>query len=155
MPLTLWRIVKTRHAASAFDGEGARRFGGRWNPRGLPAVYLGGTLSLAALETLVHLTAADARLCFVALPLHVPDDIVITELPTTALPAHWRSEPPPPATQAIGGEWLKSGSGLLLKTPSVIIPAEANYLLNPLHPDFGRTRIGTPQPFGFDQRLWK
>lgn len=155
MSLTLWRIVKTRHAATAFDGEGARRFGGRWNPRGLPAVYLGGTLALAALETLVHLTAADARLNFVAIPLHVPDDITVAELPPGSLPANWRSEPPPPATQAIGGEWLKSGSGLLLKTPSVIIPAETNYLLNPQHPHLARTRLGPPQPFGFDQRLWK
>ena len=30
MPLTLWRLVKARHTATAFDGEGARRYlGGR------------------------------------------------------------------------------------------------------------------------------
>jgi hypothetical protein len=30
-----------------------------------------------------------------------------------------------------------------------------NYLLNPLHPHFKRIRIGRPEPFSFDPRLWK
>ena len=36
---TTWRIVKARHADGAFDGEGARSEGGRWNSPGTPVVY--------------------------------------------------------------------------------------------------------------------
>lgn len=155
MPLSLWRLVKAKHAARAFDGEGARRYGGRWNERGTAVVYLGGTLSLAALETFVHLTAADARLAFSAIQILVPDDATITALSPERLPANWRVEPPPDETKAIGTEWIRSAASLLLRVPSVIVPQEANYLLNPAHEDFRRLTIRRPQTFGFDERMWK
>lgn len=50
-----WRLVKQKHAATAFDGDGARLFGGRWNAPGSRVIYTSTTLSLAALEILVHL----------------------------------------------------------------------------------------------------
>ena len=55
-----WRLVKARHAAGAFDGEGARLHGGRWNSRGARVVYVSSSRSLAALELLVHLEIAEA-----------------------------------------------------------------------------------------------
>jgi hypothetical protein len=54
MPVA-WRIVKERHATTAFSGDGAAQAGGRWNSRGIRVVYASGSLALAALETLVHL----------------------------------------------------------------------------------------------------
>ena len=57
MSITAWRIVRARFADSAFDGEGARRYGGRWNSRGTRMVYTAGSQALAALEMLVHLDA--------------------------------------------------------------------------------------------------
>lgn len=155
MPITLWRITKAKHADSAFDGEGARRFGGRWNPRGVSAVYLGGSLSLAALETFVHLSADDSALKFVAISIEVPTEIDPSRIAVHELPNKWRSEPPLPATQSIGGDWLRSGASLLLALPSAIVPTESIYLLNPKHPDITRLSIGAPQTFGFDQRMWK
>ena len=155
MSLSLWRIVKARHAVSAFDGEGARRYGGRWNPRGNPVVYLGGTLSLAALETFVHLAPEDARLALVAIEVAVPDSMKITELPAKALPPDWRNEPPPHATQALGLAWVKRNETALLRVPSVIVPHEFNFLLNPNHPAFAKLKIRPPVPFGFDSRMWK
>ncbi len=153
--MSLWRLVKAKHAASAFDGEGARLFGGRWNERGTAVVYLGGTLSLAALETFVHLSVADARLTFVAIEVVVPDGIRIGQLPSGHLPASWRTEPPPIETKAIGSKWAHSGETLLLRVPSVIVPRESNYLLNPAHADFSRLKIRPSEPFGFDRRMWK
>ena len=50
-----WRLVHARYVVHAFDGEGARLYGGRWNSPGRPAVYTSGSLALAALEVLVHL----------------------------------------------------------------------------------------------------
>ena len=155
MALLLWRIVKEKHAAAAFDGEGAKRYGGRWSPRGLAAVYLGGSLSLAALETFVHLAAEDARLRFVSIRVAVPDDVAVETLDMKRLPDDWRGEPPPAAGQALGGEWLRGGLSALLRVPSVIVPHEANYVLNPLHPDARKIALAKPHAFGFDQRMWK
>jgi RES domain-containing protein len=39
--VTFWRLVKERYALTAFDGYGARTFGGRWNSPGHECVYLG------------------------------------------------------------------------------------------------------------------
>ena len=55
-PVRVWRLCKSKHAA--FDGEGARLAGGRWNRRGTAVVYASESLSLAALELLVHVDAA-------------------------------------------------------------------------------------------------
>jgi RES domain-containing protein len=48
---------------------------------------------------------------------------------------------------------VKESRSAVLELPSVIIPAEPNYLLNPTHSDFKRIRIGKPTSFSFDPRL--
>ena len=136
MELMAWRLVKEKHAGNAFDGEGARRFGGRWNTRGSSVVYLSSSLSLAALELFVHLTAEDARLRLLAIPVGIPEDLAMEELSMSELPEEWRSEPASDACKVLGSEWLEAGKTLLLKVPSVIVPHESNYVLNPKHPDF-------------------
>ena len=52
---TVWRITPARHAGHAFNGEGARLWGGRWNHPGAALVYCSSALSLAVLEYFVHL----------------------------------------------------------------------------------------------------
>lgn len=155
MPITAWRLLKSRHVAAALAGDGARRYGGRWNARGTPIVYLGGSLSLAALELFVHLTAEDARLAFSAIPVDIPDDLAIRSLAVEVLPPDWRQEPPPDSCKALGTAWAESGANAILRVPSVIVPNEHNYLLNPRHPDSQRLIIRPPKPFGFDDRMWK
>ena len=148
-----WRIVKEAHAAIAFDGEGARLFGGRWNSRGVRMVYASATLSLAALEALVHLNPP-VTLRYVALPINF-DESLLDILPAARLPADWASEPPRSSTQALGDQWVKQARSVVLQVPSAIIPSEPNFLLNPTHPSFRKIRIGKPRPFSFsfDRRL--
>ena len=50
-----FRLYKSVHAATAMTGDGAKKFGGRWNHEGLAVVYCSSSLALAQLETLVHL----------------------------------------------------------------------------------------------------
>lgn len=151
----LWRLVKTRHADDAFSGEGARRYGGRWNARGTAVVYLSGGLSLAALELFVHLTAQDARLNFSAIRVEVPAAVKVQQLTIAELPDNWREEPPPDSCKALGSNWAERADAALLRVPSIIVPNEFNYVLNPAHADFKKFIVRAPQPFGFDARMWK
>lgn len=146
-----WRIVKARHAATAFTGEGASRFGGRWHSRGTWIAYTSATKALAALETLVHLNPP-VRFRYVAFPVTF-DDALVETIRAATLPADWKDEPPPASGQAIGDRWIREARSAVLELPSVIVPSESNYLLNPAHPDFRRVAIGKPVPFAFDPRL--
>lgn len=48
--LTLWRAFVPRWAWLPLSGEGAARFGGRWNPQGSPTIYAARELSTAWAE---------------------------------------------------------------------------------------------------------
>lgn len=146
-----WRIVRAKYADTAFTGEGAAKFGGRWNSRGTWIVYTSSTLSLAALETLVHINPA-VQLSYVALKLEF-DDKLVEHLKPKDLPVDWRLEPPGRATQLLGDEWAKNLRSAILKVPSVLVSSESNLLLNPGHPDFKKIRTTKPEPFAFDPRL--
>jgi RES domain-containing protein len=63
--------------------------------------------------------------------------------------------PPVAASRAFGGAWLDEGATLGLVVPSVIVPRDTNYVLNVLHPQFPRLKIAEPEPFSFDERLWR
>jgi RES domain-containing protein len=151
----IWHISKQKHAQTAFSGEGARRFGGRWNQPGVAIVYCASSLSLAALETFVHMEIEDTANLLVAIPALIPAGLLIEALSVTNLPSNWRNYPAPPELADLGDAWLNANTSAVLQVPSAVIPREANLLLNPNHPDFTRIEIGTPEPFSFDPRLWK
>ena len=146
-----WRLVKEKHAATAFNGEGARLHGGRWNSAGISLIYTSGTKALAALESLVHLNPP-VIFKYLAIPIEFHNALVEKIAPDT-LPADWTDVPPPPSTKDIGDTWVMEARSAVLDIPSVLIPGEANYLLNPAHPDFKKIVIGKPEPFSFDPRL--
>ncbi len=152
--ITAWRIVKASRTSGAFSGEGARRYGGRWNHPGTAVVYLADSLALAALEQFVHLGRAHANLAFAAFQVTFPDSLV-ESLRRSDLPARWRQEPAPGDTMDIGSAWVAAGRSAVLQVPSVLVPPEHNYVLNPGHPDFKAVTIADPQPFTFDPRMWK
>lgn len=108
-------------------------------------------MALAALETLVHLNPP-LRFGCVSIEMTFDDALVESVNPST-LPSDWCEKPPPLSTQAIGDLWVKKARSAVLELPSVIIPSETNYLINPKHPDFRKIQIGKPVPFAFDSRL--
>ena len=150
--ITAWRLVKSRHAAAAFDGEGARLYGGRWNSPGTRVAYASDSIALAALEVLAHLQSTAVLQAYSLVSLSFPDESVEL-LPTTSLPGRWRRFPSSPENQAIGDQWVAQGRSLILRVPSAIIPSAANYLINPAHPEFSRVVIARPERFVFDPRL--
>lgn len=151
--LTAHRIVKARNAQTAFSGEGARIAGGRWNRPGDPVVYASASLALAAIETFVHLGDDALHIRFVHFRIEIPDSVAVQHCRRP--PPGWRAEPPDEASMRLGSTWLRRGRSAVLEVPSAIVPSEMNYLLNPDHPDFRKIRLGRPQPFVFDPRMWK
>ncbi len=153
--IVVWRLVKERQTTDAFTGKGARLYGGRWNYEGISVVYTGGNLSLSALEQFVHLGTEDIHLRFVYFRLEIPDNVRVEVVKSNALPPNWREEPAPDSTKDIGTRWVEASRSAVLRVPSIIVPVEYNYALNPHHPDFGLIRITDPKPFSFDPRMWK
>lgn len=115
-------------------------------------MYLSATLSLSALEILVHADPADLP-GHVSVPVDVPAYASIEAADPDALSIRWREELSPPEIRAFGDAWVKQARSLLLRVPSVIIPDEYNFVLNPAHPDFDDLEIGAPAAFTFDPRL--
>ena len=147
-----WRIVPEHRATGAFEGEGARLYGGRWNSPGRAAVYVAESRALAALEVLVHLTPAAAHRRFVLIRIRLPRDRIAE--PDFSVPrVATLSAQTDPRTQRAGDAWLAAGAAPALKVPSAVIPAESNYLLNPRHPGFADLATGEPELFAFDPRL--
>ena len=153
-PMTVWRVVPERYAATAFDGEGSRLMGGRFNSPGTAVVYAADTLALALFEVAVHLPSYRALLGRVAFRVTVPGPLVET-FTDAELPHDWRSTPPSRSTQTLGDTWVREGRSPALLLPSVLLPHHHNLVLNPAHPAFERVSIGTPEPVPIDPRLVK
>lgn len=152
-PIKVWRLCRAVHVESAFSGEGARRFGGRWNSRGTPMVYTSSSLALAAIELFVHLEPSQAPGDLVAISATLPEGEPARTLTLSELPTDWRSGESGP--RDLGDEWIRSGASLALRVPSVPIPIEWNVLINPVHPRMGELIVDPPQPFVFDERMFQ
>lgn len=147
----VWRLCKQRYLGTAFQGEGARIYGGRWNSPGHPTVYTSETAALATLEILVHLEDTELLQHYTLVPASLDEDLIVT-LDPEQLPENWRRYPAPESAQAIGDAWIADASSVGLRVPSVVIPGY-NVLLNPQHPDFDRIETEEPVDWDFDPRL--
>jgi RES domain-containing protein len=117
-------------------------------------VYASEHQSLAALEVRVHIDRTRMRRFYKCFAFEF-DKKLLNVIPVGALPNDWLQEPPPPSLQQIGDDWVKSGASVILAVPSVVIPGEFNYLINPKHSHFGKLKIGMPTDFAFDKRLFQ
>ena len=149
---TAWRIAKTRFVSTAFSGEGARLYGGRWNSLGNRVVYTSSTRALAILEVLVHVDNAALLSSFSLCAIHF-DDAVVARFDISLLPANWRDYPAPSSLQGIGDDWISSRTSAVLEVPSAVAGTESNFLLNPDHPDFATFTVDLFQPYPLDSRL--
>jgi RES domain-containing protein len=154
VPIVAWRLTTRREPQAAFDGEGARLYGGRWNRPGTRLVYAAEHLSLAALEAFVHLDPEDEPRALYRFRVKLHEGAV-ERLPAASLPASWRDYPAPDETAAMGSEWARKCKALALMVPSVIVPEESNILINPAHPGFPLLTLEAGERFSFDGRMWK
>lgn len=152
--MQVYRIV-ARQFAEDLSGEGARLYGGRWNPQGMPVLYTAESQPLAILETLVNIPAdflTDSL--FSRVTLSVPDSTKFTIISGNELPAEWQTYPPPAELAEMGKQWLTLKATVGLKVPSTVAGGEGwNLLFNPRHPDFRQIGLESVAPFVFDARL--
>ena len=151
--LIVWRITTARFARYAFSGEGARLYGGRWSPKGVPVVYTAANQSLAMLEMLVQDQPLRAR--YVMIEARFPSTVRVERVSIDDLSSDWRELGARQKLQAIGAEWASKRKAAVLAVPSAIVPRESNYLLNPLQPAFKRITISKPSTVETDLRLIK
>lgn len=120
--ISAWRITNQKHVKTAFTGEDARLFGGRWNSPGQLVVYAAESRARALNEIPVHLESAAVLSRYVAFKVDIDES-------------------------------LSSARSAVLRVRSAIVGGEFNYLLNPLHPEFPKLRIDSPEKFQIDKRL--
>ena len=152
-----WRIAAPAYATSAdamLSGEGAFLYGGRWNHKGVRVVYLGSSLAQAAMELIVHLGRPDILKTYHTLSVSF-DEALMSHIDILDLPDNWAEASMAPAVQAVGTQWVKNATSLMLQVPSGAVNGAYNYLLNPLHEDRIQLNISEIGSFGFDQRLIK
>lgn len=148
----MWRLCAAKYGRTAFSGDGARLYGGRWSPGGISLVYAAESRALAVVEVLANVDDAETLfdVAWVLVSAEFPAELI--EKPTR-LPDNWRQFPHAIETQALGMEWVRSKRSAVLRVPSAVVPGEWNYLLDPAHDDFKRVKIGQPESFAFDPRI--
>lgn len=148
--ITSWRIVKEKRIATAFNVEGAKKAGGRWNSMGTPIVYTSESLALATLEIKVHLPSYKLLKAYKCLSIQFDAKYAVK---LSLSPSGWNTDPPGSASMLVGDQWIDDGISAVLEVPSVIIPGERNYLINPNHTDFLKMVIGPPVDYPYDSRI--
>ena len=150
--MKLWRITTARYALDKLC-DGARLYGGRWNPIGYPVLYAGTTIEIAALEKFVHL-AAIAHPPLKLIEITVPDDPPLV-YPAKDLPADWADLPISASAQAFGRQWIEDAKYLIMIVPSAIIPEAKNAVINAAHPRYSDVTLQIQRDFSFDGRMFK
>ena len=153
--ITAWRLAAPEYSRTVeemLSGEGAFRFGGRWNRPGRPAVYLGSSLALASMELLVHLKTSDVLRTYRKMPVFIPERLVM-HIKEDELPNDWARPALHPITQDIGDRWLEGAESAVLQVPSAVVIGETNFIVNPKHADFREIDAGSVSDSSYDRRL--
>lgn len=115
-------------------------------------VYAFETRALAILGVLVGIRTMAPLAAYALIPVEF-DEALVHSIHEHQLPDNWRESPPTPSTQRIGEDWAATATSVVLSVPSVIVPHEFNFLLNPRHPDFPAILVGEHERLSLDPRL--
>ncbi|MGB3342898.1 MAG: RES family NAD+ phosphorylase [Aequorivita sp.] len=127
--MKVYRVSKTQYAED-LNGTGAKLFGGRWNHIDSSCIYTSESRALSVLEYAVNVNI-DFIPRALSLCIFEIDDSQIYTLKEEGLPGNWRETPAPKSTKDYGTKLLQKKLPIL-RIPSVIIPQEFNYIINPL-----------------------
>ena len=146
--MLVYRIARKKYI-NDLSGKGAELAGGRWNLKGLPAIYTSSTLALAMFEILVHTDKDLPPVDMYFSELEIPDKLIIDDYFNEVSFEHALN---------IGSNWIKEDESLAIKVPSVLMPKnytrDFNVIINPRHKDFPKIKILKTEPCNFDLRLF-
>ena len=151
--MDIYRIAQEKYADD-LSGNGAWLYGGRWNSEGFYAVYAASSRSLALLEVLAHTPSKMLRekeyfLITLSIHLNAPP----LKIEQSQLQTGWDAPDIRLFTQKSGDQFLTDQNNLLLSVPSVIMPEENNFLINPNHTDMKKVKISFKRRISFDNRI--
>lgn len=150
--MLVWRLVRKRHLEGTLAGEGARRFGGRWNSKGVAVIYTSASLELALLEALVHVDVDSLPRDYWQVCFELDEDLVGE--PPRRLPKGWDAPPPyRRVVQSVGDRQVRAGASLALRVPASVLPERFNVLINPAHADLPRVREVSRERLVWPRRL--
>lgn len=149
--MRVYRLAYRDHILDV-TGTGAKLYGGRWNPKGIPCLYTSEHLSLALLEKFVHAQGKESMAGLMLLQMEVPDEEeLIYHTDTAQMASDWADNVD--YSQWMGEQILKETDILAFSVPSVIVPSERNVILNPQAAHFGDVLFFEAIPFAMDRRL--
>lgn len=152
-PRCLWRIATGKHPI--WSGEGARRFGQRWNPPGLPAIYTGASFAICLVEILVHANRTAPPSAARYVQAEIPEDVSWEKFDAASHPG-WDDLLDVSTSQVFGKTWIEERRSALLIVPSVVTGGrDTNVVVNPDHPDAARISVGPETPVTLDPRLFR
>ena len=147
--MIVYRITLAIHADKLIaSGNPAR-----WNSKDIKVIYTSSSRSLACLENIVHRNSRGLNTQYRTILIEIPANLKTEQISKKELKSGWSEFQNVPHTQGLGDEWVAKGKTAVLRVPSVIIPEEFNYILNPAHKDFARIKYLRNEPFEFDTRL--
>lgn len=151
--MIVFRLTKKPYAKS-LSGEGAKKFGGRWNSIGTPMLYTSESRALALVELAVHLPLVLQPVEYYLISLEIPTSVKSGILSMKELPHDWFCNSYVDRTQQIGDQFIQQNKLLILKVPSAVVQGDYNILINPNHPAIKKIKILSVEPFSFDERLF-
>lgn len=149
--MKVYRIAQNKYIKD-ISGTGAKLYGGRWNPVGLPVLYTSQHKSLALLELIVHFSALKALgQDYSFAIIDIPESDIVS-IDKNELPENWLL-PNNPILHTLTKTYFKDLNSLVLKVPSALVRDEYNYLINPLHFDFDGINVLDIEPALVDERF--
>ncbi len=152
--MKVYRITRKRYEQSVLSGEGGLRVASRWNHKGDAISYTSATRALSLLEMLVHMDMEDMRkMDLLICEIDIPDSVKIQSIPSKSLPEGWNRTPFTQAPQAYWHTFIAKKKAAVMRVPSIIIPQEWNYLIDPNHPDAKKISVNSCVPLTLDERF--
>jgi RES domain-containing protein len=147
-----YRITSPRYAKD-LSGAGARLFSGRWNHKGTAIVYTSESRALATAEYVARVPSGMMPGPLGLLTIETKDGVSIEEIDIKALPKNWRNKTSPLELANIGTKWVRENRSLILRVPSAVVLGDFNILINPSHPEIGKVKVKSVEPYELDERL--